>query len=54
LATRLVAVVGALGDGLSRVTTRLAHLNNPGVLAILCVTALTAVQHIWRAAKRAE
>jgi hypothetical protein len=47
-------MAGALGDGLGRVTSRLAHLNNPGVVAIVCVTVLTAVQHLWRAAKRAE
>ena len=47
-------MAGAVGDGLSRLAARLSHLNNPGVLAILCVTALTAVQHLWRAAKRSE
>jgi hypothetical protein len=47
-------MAGALGTGLSRLAARLAHLNNHGVLAIFCVTVLTAIQHLWRAAKRSE
>jgi hypothetical protein len=54
LAARLAAAVGTLGGGLSRFATRFVHLSNHGVLAVLCVTALAAVQHLWRVAKQPE
>jgi hypothetical protein len=54
LATRLAMFAGTLGDGLGRVAVRLSHLSSPGVLAILCVAILTAVQHLLRAKRRSE
>ena len=54
LATRLAMFAGTLGDGLGRMAVRLSHLSSPGVLAILCLAALTFVQHLLRAAKRQE